>query len=401
MVKKMNLWDILIKLLIVCIPLENFKLFSIFGAPIKISHLILFMMIIISIKKSKINKKQLAFMLIALVMPLIPIYRINDLLEFFKSYIMYFLFVIFLFFSLKNVMNEFKKNFKIYVNLILNVILIIEVLGLLQFLVMKVFDYTMFINFFGKFSACSTIVRHGAFSLFHEPSVLGWVINFEICLLFYIENKNILSKHKLMFYLILSIFCLASTLSASAFIILIILLITRFLLSNISKRNKISTMLIFIIPCLMLYYFTDLLSPLHRISTELTTKNTSGYERIISPLLYLKKVFENFPIFGRGFGQEGNVDVIGKIGLYTKVNNSIIGIFIDFGLSCLFFLIPLFKKVKEFYLIDKRFIFIIISMFSIYISTGAYLAVDTFIFLIFTLCIIYNFNSKKFYHENN
>ena len=97
--------------------------------------------------------------------------------------------------------------------------------------------------------------------------------------------------------------------------------------------------------------------------------------------------FNYYPLFGRGLGQEGNVDAVGVIGLYEGVNNSIFGIFVNFG-SCafiymLFFVNFIMNKIKN----NRDYLLLIVALFGIYASTGAYLALDTFVVLIIVLFV--------------
>lgn len=398
---KNKFWNIIIICIILSVALENFKIANVLGTSLKPIHIVVILSIIYSLFFEKIKPTNLLLACFFLILPLIPLYRINDKLEFFKTYVVYFLMVMFCAFSLNPLKDRFVLDKVKYLNILIAVISIVQILGILQFLTLNLMGFDFMQNIFGTFTFHPTMngtynsrfLR--AYSVYHEPSVLGWVTNtgFLITLL---GKKRWFSQRKYYFLILLSFLSIAVTLSTSALLFFILIFVCNYFIMPHTKEKLF-------LPILFLGIFLILIAlgffdPLLRIFTEVGVENTSGNERFNDPLNYMIRTFSYFPLFGRGLGQEGEVDPIGIIGRVQTCNNSVFGLFVNFGLSGLiilfFILIYSLKFVKK----DKRSFLVVLNMLGIYSSTGAYLAMDTFIFLIIS-ALIFNTTINKYKYK--
>ncbi|WP_368895320.1 hypothetical protein [Priestia megaterium] len=398
---KANKIDILIILMILGMAFENFKILNLAGAPVKITHVVFALAIIKSlflvIRKQEVTLKNAILLLFLLVIPLIPIYRIYDTMEFFKTYIIYVIIVSFMFSSYEYYSNEFKKNHRTYIFIFLYMMLIIQVLGVIQFVCMNFFDYFFLEGFWGNFQFHNSIFGmqlgfYRAYSIFHEPSLFGWMSTTSFALCIYLKRRKYFRSLHIYLFQSFNIIAVAVSVSASSLLMLIIIYSVSILLES-DKPVKfivklISSVLIFTI----LWRFSDIFDSLQRISKEVSTSGSSGYERLNTPMQYVISTLENFTFFGRGLGQEGNVDAVGTIGLYKGVNNSVFGIFVNFGLTAFLYLFGFIYYFTRKSLSDRGYLILITALFGIYVSTGAYLSLDTFVVFVFVLFIgnLYN-----------
>lgn len=390
-IKKQSFMDFIIKGLIFCIIFQNVKLFSVLGAELKPVHFFVILAILYCMIAKPIKPRHFLVGICFLILPVLPLYRINDVMEWLKSYVIYVLICLFFTFAIRHFIAEFKKNYNNYIMLTLNVILFMQVLGIIQFISMNLFGYFLFQDFWGRFQFhYSQFGMSGglyrAYSLFYEPSVFAWVSNTSLAITLFCD-KNIMTNERKVVYAMFSMVAIACTLSASGLVITLVLCGVYILLKSKNPDKIISSCFAVLFVVLALLVFTDVLNPLTRIFRELQTPNTSGYERIVTPILYMGKVFENFPLFGRGLGQEGGVDIIGTIGRYSAVHNSIVGVIVCFGLSSLLFYIPAItysvKRIKA----NRSWLLLLIAIFGIYISNGAFCSLDLFMFLILLVAV--------------
>lgn len=381
----------IVKSTIVCIALENVKIVSLAGASLKPIHVILALAAVYCMLVKPVPLKRVAWGTFFLALPLFPIYRIGDMGEWAKSYLVYAIMCLFITYAMKHFIAEFKCDTRRYIRLMLNIIVILEILGIIQFVMMNLFEVFFLKDFWGifqfhhsQFGKSGGLYR--AYSLFYEPSFFAWVCNTSIatCLFF---NDDTLSKNRKIFNIILSLIAVMCSLASSGIAITLVIFAVFVLVRSKNPLKITGSVLAAGIIVLLIAAFTDLLAPLNRIFTEIKTPNTSGYERLVTPIMYTKRTLEYFPLFGRGLGQEGNVDPIGVIGLYPGVQNSIFGIVVWFGLSSLFFYIPAFiyciRRLKE----NRRWLIVLTMIFSIYISNGAFCSPDLFMFLVLLVAI--------------
>lgn len=402
-IKKLSAEKIFISLIIVSLAFENFRLFTVLGASFKPIHAIAAVAIIYFIIFKTLTFKKVAGSLVFLAIPLLPLYRISDKGEFIKTYIIYAMMVLFIAFVLPHLKEEFKQDFSGYYRLFNNVIIILCVLGIIQFIAMNVFNYELFGNIFGSFEyhTNNATVKSGisrAFSVFHEPSYFGWVLDIALAINLVIKDEG--EEKRKPFILVLLVISIITTVSASAIWIMAIILVIYLVSIRKISANALLITPVILVGAIAAVYFFDLSfirESMERLFREINTENTSTFERIKNPIEYVKATMQNYPIFGRGMGQEGDVDVVGKIGNYTAVNNSIFGSFVIFGLSAIAYYIWLIMQFigkfgKEKILARVILLFALIGM---YFSTGAFLAFDTFIFLAIILMFLSTIENKK------
>lgn len=382
--------------MIIAIALENFKLINILGAPIKLSHLLFIAAIIQALLLRKVNQqfniKYLIIYLFYIIVPLFPLYRIVDLDEFLKTYVIYFIIISFIVFSYVDFSKKFNSNAMKYIYLFLSIILFIQLLGIIQFICMNYFGYFFLEGIWGNFQFHQSIYGmqfglYRAYSIFHEPSLFGWMSTTSFAICIYLKRKFYVTDSKLYLFQLFNIIAVVVSVSAASLVILLLIYVIAILL-DIEKPIKFFWLIVLsFITSFLLLKFTNVLESLGRIGNEFNTSGTSGYERLNTPFQYVRATFENYTIFGRGLGQEGEIDAVGVIGLYEGVHNSIFGIFVNFGLSAIVFIVYfsyfLLEKLKN----NIDYLLLIAALIGIYASTGAYLSLDTFIVLVFILLI--------------
>lgn len=382
----MSFFNFIIVSLILSILLLNFKLVTVVGAALKPIHILLIITTVYSVFFTRMAVKDLLIGFSFLVLPIFPLYRIGNVGEWFKSYVIYFIACCFMMTSLRSFLKVFKQNRDRYIKLFLYTIAFAQILGIIQFICMNFLGIFFLRDFWGafqfhrnQFGTSGGFYR--AYSVFLEPSFFAWVNNSALAILLY-SSERLLSKKVSFVLAILSVFSIICTFSASGLVITMILFIAYGLFRSNNPAKLLAALFVLGLIFLTIGTFTDLFTPLKRIFVEIQTEGTSGYERLVTPLLYLKAVWTHYPFFGRGLGQDGILDAVGVIGRYEGVQNSLFGIFVWMGLSALSIMIPAciysVRCVKR----DRKWMLLLINILGIYVSTGAWCSVDTFLFLI-------------------
>lgn len=393
---KHNKKNLIIFFMIIAIAFENFTIIQIFNAPIKLTHIVFIIGIIGSIYLRAVKKSFSLIQIMAIsffiTIPIIPLYRIADTNEFLKTYVVYLIMLFFIVFAYTDLSKKFRLNYNLYIYLFLYIVVFIQILGVIQFISMNYFGYFFLEGIWGQYQFHTSIFGmqfglYRAYSIFHEPSVFGWITTTSFAICEYLRKNLYLSTSKYLFLQLFNIIAVVVSLSASALIILLFVFGISILLEIKKPAKFFSLITLSVVFTFILWKYTVLFNSLDRVGNEINTSNSSGYERLNTPWQYLVSTIQEYPIFGRGLGQEGNIDAVGIIGLYEGVNNSLFGIFVNFGLSALFFITILlfyfFKKSRN----SRDYLLLVSALFGMYISTGAYLSLDTFVILIFVLFI--------------
>ncbi|MFL0493512.1 hypothetical protein [Priestia megaterium] len=393
--KKNNI-DVLLVVMILAMAFENFKIFNLLGAPIKITHLVFLLAILKSlfwkIAKQQFTLKSLSLLFLWCAIPLLPVYRLADTTEFFKTYMVYLIMVFFMTFSYSDYYKRFEENQKKYIYLFLWMMLIIQILGIIQFICMNFFDYFFLEGIWGSFQFHSSIFGmqsglYRAYSIFHEPSLFGWMSTTSFAICIYVKRKNYLKRFYFYLFQLFNLIAVGVSVSASSLIMLLIIYIVSIILESKKPVNFMVNIILGLIVCGLLWRFTHIFDSLGRVNNEFSRSGTSGYERLNTPFKYVVSTLENYPLLGRGLGQEGSIDNVGVIGLYKGVNNSLFGIFVNLGLSAIiylsYFIYYFIRKLRY----SRDYLLLIIALFGIYVSTGAYIALDTFVVFVFVLFI--------------
>lgn len=398
--KKINVSGLFVVALIICLALENFRLFTFLGASIKPIHLIALLSAIYFAFFRGVSVKKMVGVIAFLAIPLLPFYRINDQLEFIKTYAIYTIMVLFMVFAFPYLKDEFKEGSKAYLKLFNFVMAVLAVLGIAQFITMNFFGFDFLKGIFGPFLAVAQATDsqgsgfERAISLFSEPSYFGWVLDIALAVNLVLLKKEKTPKRIL---LIATIFvAIICTMSSSAFWITAVIIVA-YLISI--KKINVNTVFIAIAAVLVIIFvvavvdLSFLTNSMSRIFKEIGTEGTSGNGRFVYPFEYTKAVLSEFPLFGRGIGQEGDVDIIGRLVGTKNVHNSIFNVVATFGLTSAFYIVWFIKQFfGSRYTKESRSdrILIFLSIFFMYLTTGAFMAFDTFVFTIVAILFLAN-----------
>ena len=377
---------IMVQSFILCILLENVKIFDVMGASIKPIHVVMILSSLYCIVFEKMYIRDISIGMLFLALPLLPLYRINDLTEWLKSYVIYAIMCVFLATAMRYFIAEIQVNYKKHLKLLLFTIAFTQILGIIQFLRMNLYEDFWLRNIWGKYQFHrnqfgKSYGFYRAYSLFYEPSVFAWITFTAFSILLFSEKEAISNKIRIPL-LILDVVAMASSLSAAGFIVMLAIIFLFIFVRTPNLYKRIKGLFFVALALVLLVAFTDILKPLKRIFIELSIPGMSGYERVVTPMLYAKEALHNFPLFGRGLGQEGFVDAVGVIGRYKAVHNSIFGVIVHFGLSSLCLFIPAIvyavKRIGE----NPKWVLLLINILGIYVSNGAFCSLDTFMFLV-------------------
>lgn len=403
--KKINVGGIFIVLIIISLALENFKLFTVLGAAFKpIQVVALFAAVFYALFRG-VTVKKIVGAIAFLAIPLLPLYRINDQREFFKSYVIYTIIVLFVVFALPHLKEEFCKGFSAYINVYNAVIVVVAVLGIAQFITMNLFGFDFLDGIFGSFLAVSQATDsqgsgfQRAISLFHEPSYFGWVLDIALAVNFVLLKKE--KTQKRIFTIAVIIIAILTTLSSSA--LWLAALIIFIYLASIKKINIntvfiVVSLILAIIFAMAAFDLSALTNSMYRLFNEIGQEGSSGYYRLVYPFECVKAVFENFPFFGRGLGQDGDIDIVGKIVGTYGIHNALFGVVAIFGSTSIVYIVWL---VKQFFgsKFDKSTradrILLFASTIGMYATTGAVVSFDTFIFTTIIMLILSVCEPKK------
>lgn len=402
--KKINVEAIFIVLIIISLALENFRLFTILGASFKPIHAISAFAVVYCFLFHAIDVKKIMWTIAFLAIPLAPLYRISDKMEFFKTYVIYAIIVAFVCFALPHLKRTFCENPRMYLRAFNAVITVICLLGIVQFVLMNAFGIMFLKNVFGafQFRYSATTMQSGfyrAYSLFHEPSYFGWVLDLALAINL-VSLKKKPEPRKILFIVMLIITTILTISSSALWIMAIILVAYLFSIRKINLNMVFGALIVIgaLVIIVAIVDFSFITSSMTRLFREINTENTSGYERITTPIEYVKATMQHYPLFGRGMGQEGEIDKVGMIGMYTASNNSVFGAVVIFGLSSIAYYMWLIKQFfGTRFSKETRFSRILLfgAIAGMYFATGAFLAFDTFIFTTIVILILATMEEKN------
>lgn len=388
---KLKKWHIVISLLIISILFENMKLFGIMGTSFKPTHIVFLLAIIIGMSDRYVRARDVLIGVMFLLLPCLPLYRISDEVEWLKSYVIYALLISFFVFAFRGFLNEIREHPNYYIKLFVRTVSVAQILGIIQFISMNWFNYFFLRDIFGRFEYQTNIFNmtkgfYRAYSVFHEPSFFGLVTICSITVLF-LAGKRVFKNKEYMILLVLNIVSVFVSLSATCLISFLVLITIQQFVKDAPIAAKISSVLALGVVIITVSMSTTLMSPVMRLVTEVNRENSSGYERITTQIMYVKRTLQYYPLLGRGIGQEGDVDAVGTIGLYSATHNALAGIVVNFGLSALFIILPLLLQVIKKIRNNSIWAIVLACIVCIYASTGAYISVDTFNMVIIVISI--------------
>lgn len=383
----------LTELMMISIALENIKLFNVLGTCFKPTHVIFIIAIISAFlfKKGVITKQNYFLMLLYLALPAIPLYRIPDILEWFKSYIIWALIILYLFVGFDYFYIVFQSKRIRLIRLLIDIIIVVQILGIVQFVLMNTFGIMFLTDSFGAFQFTRSYLSskngiYRAFSVFHEPSVLGWVNSTQLAIVLFSKREQLINTQKRIFVYILCGLTMISSVSSTGVFLILAIIIAYFIVSSKNPSTVIG-IIVAVVAFVVLWNFTSVLNPAKRLFIEYGTVNTSGYERINAPTLYAKKTLQYYPFFGRGIGISGDIDNVGMIQntISGEANNSFFEVIMNFGLSSIFLYIPLIKYGISTIKKNNLYAVMFVNLLGVLFATGAYLSLDFLVVLNITM----------------
>lgn len=394
MTKTSRYETVLVGLMVFSVALENIKLFDAMGAAFKPTHVIFILAIVHALVKSggRIPRGHFLILLLYLALPVLPLYRIADTTEWFKSYVIWCIGLVYLLVAFRLYDQAFQKGRPFFIRLFVYTVLVVQLLGIVQFVLMNFANVMFLADAFGNFQFSSSFVSmksgfYRAFSVFHEPSVLGWVNSTQFAVLLYTQREGLFPKGRIAVLYALCVATAFISVSATAIIMIIAVYLSYVLIRFWSNALVLLGVAAGVFAFVLLWNFTDLLAPLARISAEYGVVGTSGYERMNAPAQYALRTLQYYPFLGRGIGVSGNVDAVGVIGdsLYETANNSFFEVVMNFGLSSVFLFVPLItlgiKTIRR----NPLYLVLYVNLLGVLYATGAYLSLDFLVVLNITL----------------
>lgn len=406
--KKVNVEGIFIILIIISLVLENFKLFTILGASFKPVQAVSAFAVVYCFLFHAIDVKKIMWTIVFLAIPLAPLYRINDKMEFFKTYVIYAIIVTFVCFALPHLKKTFLDNPKVYLKVFNAVMAVVAILGIVQFILMNLFGIMFLENIYGAFQFHNSSYGmesgfYRAYSLFHEPSFFGLALNIALAINLVTVGKEFSAKK--IIFIIMLVIATIMTISSSAIWIMAAIFFVYFISIKKININMVFGVLIAIGVIVLIVALVDvsfIRNSMSRLFYETNNENTSAYERLVTPFDYIRATMQHYPVFGRGFGQIGNVDKVGIYGNYVGVHNGVFALFVIFGLSSIpyyLWLVRQFFGAK--YKRESRFnrIILFVAIFGMYFSTGSCISFDTFHFTTLVIFILSGLEANNAFEE--
>ena len=375
--------SIIVSLLVILVYLENMQLVPILGTSLKPHHLVfIYAVLFVMLYKKYVSRVRTAIAIVALVLPMLPLYRISDQMEWVKSYVIWGIATIYFAWAFPWINEKFQENRTYYIKLFIYLALLIQTVSVIQFAIMNTTGNIFLRNLFGPLQYIKPYVStkngiYRAFSVFHEPSVLGWVNSSALAVVLYTGKENLFSKKILVFFHILCAATMICSLSAVGMIGYLAVW-SVYALNNAKNKKSFFGIVIGIVVLIYLWNFTLILDPLRRITSEVDTVNTSGYERLNAPRQFALKTLRYYPFLGRGIGQSGDVDLVGTIStaISQEANNSLYQMIMNLGLSSIILVVIFVHSMLERIKYDRDYWLIAINVLVIFLSTGAYLSLD-------------------------
>lgn len=372
----------LLKYIVFSLYFINFQFFMIGSVALKPIHIFGFVYLVIFLIRGSSLKSFLPFLFITIII-LFGYFNAIEQLEFWKSFVLFIMSMVVVCFgpqiiqsitSIKKI-RFFRWFFRSYQ--------VVVAYGVVQFVLKNFYGSDMLYNNLGDYQFHPHYFNElfgfsRATSIFYEPSVFGWVTNLVISTLFVYRDRVGLENAKFYKYLVIYFTGLIVSLSSSAFLSLILISSTYYLIKN---RSKTIYSFVFIpIVVVGVWY----LSPYLRL-LEIGRENTSGYARVVSPFLNLIEVIRIYPFFGRGLGQFGVED--NGLQYDGIIHNSVYGFVISFGLSSIALFFFAIRRFMSFVKNDKIWAVMWLNLLLIFAATGSFLSLELpFVYLlIFTL----------------
>lgn len=354
--------------------LSNLSITKLFGRGLLIQEILILFLIILNLVYKR-NYKLILWTLIIIIGPLILNFQNLNNIEFIKSYILLIIYWTFVFIVGNSRNKEKCMNAFLYGSGILSVF------GIIQLIVrmIGIEPLMQFINNpFGS-NVLSSILRQSYFlglprtnSLLYEPSIFGLLCLTSIAVCFYL--KDIDSEYYKKSLYVLALIGIIISGSAISYIGLAILLSIRVFLIKTKLVTKYFVMIAGVFCSIFI-----IKQVIGRVN-EIFIAGTSGYFRIISPMLLIRDMFKENKLFGIGIGRlesyilEKSPSYMYKVGesinMGVTVDNSIFMIILTFGLIS-FFIFTLFGifVIKR---INRFNCYMVIAFIFMALGTGGY-----------------------------
>lgn len=385
--------------LIILLPfgllLINIKFFDIFGASIKPIHFIVLLIIIYSLTK-KFKTKNFLLAIVYLLIPFLALGNVISLSSFLSTYLIYFMAVLLTFFGINLYTNSSYENLRRMFILLFRFFNFTAIYGICQYVLANYFqNYSLYNNLgslqFHPHYPNELFGISRATSIYIEPSVYAW-ISTTVFVIFYYLGKKILEKRE---YYLTGLMCLISvfiTHSSAGYLGFISIIFAILLVKRRTKIVVFSQIFTLFFMILLVLSNTGIFKYL-RLG-EIFREDTSGYARITEPFYAMIESLEFYLLSGRGLGQIGVYDSNLIYNIY--IHNSLLGIFITFGLLAFVYLIPIIKNFYRYIKFDQETLPLFINLVFIFITTGSFLSLELpVIFFLMVLAISCKNNSES------
>ena len=325
----------------------HFKAFSLFGIEFSLSLIIFPFWILYTFKNISFTKNQKLLYFILVTLPFVNLYFIKDYSSFFQTYIYYFISASVLYlliykgklrFQRSKVIDFFKRFQKF-----------LFVISFIQFVSIYFFNNYGLYNLFGEFQLSigvsdidSIIGNMRLKALYGEPSYFALVINS-----FFISIKFFDHKIKKTNFL-LTVIMLFFTQSSFGFVLFLVVIFMHFLRL---KRLKYYAIFAFIFFGFILKDEIFLALRLYEIFSNdfsLISGLSSGFMRIVFPLIVITFIFKDLLLFGVPLGGVPvYLDGYHNISNINDIHNGLFLLIINFGLIAVFSIVYLLKKYRN------------------------------------------------------
>lgn len=356
----------------------NIRLFT-FGSDIKLIHLVAISIISLACLKTA-HFKDFWGLLACAALPLFSLLNVQSTASFSTSYVMWLLTIGFIFLGIPYLNRVFiVDDLKFAIRLSIYFMAGASAFGCFQFFANNFLAFDLY-NFFGPIQAHAhypnTILGiDRATSVFIEPSQFAWVCLFFLCLMGFLYLNRVdlnLPRWRRVFVIIAS--GVGVALSALGFIGALGLF-TLLLLERQGQRGRKYAYVILGFAVVFGLVFLTGAARFLRLDT-IAIEGTSGFQRVISPLLALLDVAEVYPLFGRGLGQQGIFDL--RLPASEEItHNAVFGFWIVFGLLggalvLTFLAVAYGKSLWE----GRGALLLLFITGFMYLSTGAFIALE-------------------------
>lgn len=366
--------------------LLNFAVFHSGNLKLSALHLLFAITVgYVMLRTRKLELGKAVTMLFLLALPLLNVYFVEARTEFFKTFMTYTILVFSYFMVLPYLQRPSMTPFNSFYRRLLILVAVLQVFGIVQWVTANFFHSMSLFNLYLPFQfndeqlvgAYRGLTR--ADSIFPEPSIFAIVCNLSSALILAFGRLR-----KDWFFFALNVVAMSLTFSSSAYLFFLLMLAAYLLLHR--KYGWLAYGLGFLSIALLLYNGNVL--QIFRFN-ELYSPGTSGYYRVVSPLLMLKDVLLHHPLNGIGIGQ---IDLLipqdyahyfiksGTVG--RTLDNSLMLSFIVFGFPVLFVYYRIVTKYVRRYAKPRLNIVLMLYLVSFLNSTGLLFAPEFILILL-------------------